>query len=60
MIFSRNPDSDMLDIPVRQALPGLRQKALNKRRLECGDSSPLSFSGNLALGTTFVCSADFT
>ena len=28
---------------------------LNKRPLECGDSSPLSFSGNLPMGTTFVC-----
>ena len=35
-------------------------RPLKKRPLECGDSSPLSFSGNLAVETMFVCTIDFT
>lgn len=34
--------------------------ANSKRTLECGDSSPLSLSGHLALEPVFVFLADFT
>ena len=44
------------DVFERPPMPGSHAGGTKK----CGDSSPLSFSDDLALETKFVCAADFT